>query len=150
MDVRTIRQLAEVMDQYQLGELTLEQNDSKVHLVKRAFSKVAPIPEDFQASEVEQVAVAPANVNAPAATEGYQITSPLVGTFYRRPNEAPDAQEFVTEGSHVMPGTIVCIIEAMKVMNEIKAEKAGTITKVLVENGTPVEFGQPLFELKED
>ena len=150
MDVRTIRQLAEVMDQYQLGELTLEQNDSKVHLVKRAFPKCSPISDELTRPEVETVMAEQANSGVIAAEDYQQITSPLVGTFYRRPNETPDAQEFVTEGSHVMPGTIVCIIEAMKVMNEIKAEKAGTITKVLVENGTPVEFGQPLFELKED
>ena len=149
MDVRTIRQLAEVMDQYQLGELTLEQNDAKVHLVKRTFSGTPVKVEDAQPIDAEVAASASSQANEIQAAEGYQITSPLVGTFYRS-NGTPDAQAFVTEGSHVMPGTIVCIIEAMKVMNEIKAEKAGVITKVLVENGKPVEFGQPLFEVKED
>ena len=115
--------------------------------MKRAFSKCPQVADDIPNAEIETIAAAQPGANIQPA-EACQITSPLVGMFYRRPSE--DAEEFVEEGSHVMPGTIVCIIEAMKVMNEIKAEKAGTITKILVENGTPVEFGQPLFELKED
>ena len=144
MDVRSIRQLAEVMDQFQLEELTLEQNDSKVHLVKRAFSGKAPasvaVPEPLPAAQEERKESTDEN--------SYKITSPLVGTFYRSPGG--DSSDFVSLGSRVEAGTVVCIVEAMKVMNEIKAEKPGVISAILVEDGTPVEFGQVLFELKED
>ena len=150
MDVRTIRQLAEVMDQYQLSELSLEQNEAKVHLVKHAFSGVSAKPSPaVVVPENNAPAAEPAEqMPAEADDKTFQITAPLVGTFYRSANE--EAQEYVVEGAHVEQGSVVCIIEAMKVMNEIKTEKSGTITRVLVENGTPVEFGQALFELKED
>jgi acetyl-CoA carboxylase biotin carboxyl carrier protein len=93
-------------------------------------------------------AAAPAAVPAPApvaAAPAATIDSPLVGTFYASPS--PDAPAFVKEGSKVTPDTTICIIEAMKVMNEIKAEKSGVIRKVLAVNGKPVQFGQPLFEI---
>ena len=90
-------------------------------------------------------AAGPAAVAAPAA-EGAEITSPMVGTFYRKP--APDAPDFVEVGSTVSIGQTICIIEAMKVMNEIKAEKAGTICAVVAEDGTPVQFGDVLFRIK--
>ena len=93
-------------------------------------------------------AAAPAAEAAPAAAQpaGKEIVSPMVGTFYRTPS--PESPSYVEIGTEVTPETVVCIIEAMKVMNEIKAELAGTITEVLVENGKPVQFGQPLFRVK--
>ncbi|MFW6032924.1 MAG: acetyl-CoA carboxylase biotin carboxyl carrier protein, partial [Phycisphaeraceae bacterium] len=87
----------------------------------------------------------PAPAESAAAPTGKTIDSPMVGTFYSSPT--PDAKAFVAVGDTVEPDTVVCIIEAMKVFNEIKAETSGTITKVLVENGQAVEFGQPLFEI---
>ncbi|HKX46443.1 MAG TPA: acetyl-CoA carboxylase biotin carboxyl carrier protein, partial [Planctomycetota bacterium] len=85
---------------------------------------------------------------APAPAAGTQITSPMVGTFYRA--ASPDAEPFVQVGTRVVPDTVLCIIEAMKVMNEIKSEVAGTIVEILVENSDPVEYGQPLFVLRKD
>lgn len=143
MDVKTIKQLAELMGQYNLSELSLEQNDSKLRLTK---AQSVPLPEE---SLPRKAAGAPAAALKPCddvkAEEHDYIKSPLVGTFYR--SSSPDAAAFVTEGSVVAPGTVVCIVEAMKVMNEIKAEKSGVITKVLLDNASPVEYGQPMFEI---
>jgi acetyl-CoA carboxylase biotin carboxyl carrier protein len=110
----------------------------------------APIlaPSPLVAVEGIQAAERPATP-APArsdAEQGVPIPSPMVGTFYRA--ASPEAEPFVAEGSKVAPETVICIIEAMKVMNEIKAERAGQILRVLVENGEPVEFGQPLFLIR--
>ncbi len=121
MDNRRIAQLAQVMSAHDLTELSVETADVK--LVMRRGR------------------VAEAVVAAAAA-----ITSPIVGTFYLAPS--PDAQPFVKPGDKVGPETVVCIVEAMKVMNEVKAEVSGVIRRILVENGTPVEFGQPLFEIE--
>ena len=149
MDIRTIRQLAEVMDQYRIKELTLEQNESKVHLVKNSFSSEPPVPRPVE-TPAEEVAL-PAQPSTPAPVEEekttFEITAPLVGTFFR--SSAPETPALVSEGSHVEPDDVVCIIEALHVMNEIKADRAGTIARILVEDGTPVQFGQPLFELTE-
>ena len=150
MDVRSIRQLAEVMSQYDLLELDLEQNESRVHLVKEGSPSGNPIPcPKVPREETMNSLQATERPSFQESDEScHQIKAPLVGTFCRSSND--DVSEFVTEGSHVEKGDVVCIIEAMKVMNEIKSDKAGTITRVLVEDKTPVEFGQPLFELKED
>lgn len=112
-----------------------------VHFVTSAPAAAAASPAAPAALPAESSAPAP----APAAG-GVEIKSPMVGTFYASP--APDAPPFVTPGQEITPETVVCIIEAMKVMNEIKAEVSGTVAEVCAENGKAVQFGQPLFRLK--
>ncbi|OPZ28752.1 MAG: Biotin carboxyl carrier protein of acetyl-CoA carboxylase [Lentisphaerae bacterium ADurb.BinA184] len=155
MNIDEIGRIAKVMKDYDLSEFSLEGEDVKL-LMKRGgavpvAAAAAPLPVVVSAAGV---GAAPATAPAVAVPESRPaepaavaetIASPLVGTFYRAPS--PDARPFVKEGDRVTAETVVCIVEAMKVMNEVKAEKAGTIRKVLVQNATPVQFGQPLFEL---
>jgi len=161
MDIEMIKSLLELMDDHELQEIVLEEEGRKVKLSKKADEKppqggviamTPPMtPVAPMAAPVLQGAAAgptqPAEPEAPAE-ELVKISAPMVGTFYRTP--APDADPFVDTGDHVEPETVVCIIEAMKVMNEIKAETAGTIVEVLVENGEAIEYGQPLFLVKPD
>jgi acetyl-CoA carboxylase biotin carboxyl carrier protein len=149
MDIEQISRLAELMTENDLSEISLQTADVKLKL-KRGFEPVVAAPMAAPAPVAVHAAAgaaAPAHdaaaddAAAPAAT----IASPIVGTFYAAP--APDAPPFVKVGDTVDADTVVCIVEAMKVMNEIKAEQCGVIRKVLVDNATPVEFGQPLFEI---
>src|SRR5215471_6233744 len=140
------------MKKNSVTEFELEKQDFKIRL-KRGINGVAAIPgsgEDTPVLNYVQPAVAIqaptiTSAQAPAAPPNaeLEIKSPMIGTFYRAPS--PEAAAYVEVGSEVNPETIVCIIEAMKVMNEIKAEAKGTVTQILVENSKPVEFGQPLF-----
>lgn len=149
MDLRKIKSLVELMNENALSEVELEEEGMKVRLRKfGAGGPVLPVP-----SYAPSHAPAPAAPAAPvegkaekAEKPGRIIPSPMVGTFYRAPG--PDAKPFVDAGSPVGKDTVVCIVEAMKVMNEIKAECEGVIEEVLVQNGQAVEFGQPLFRLK--
>ncbi len=150
IDQKTLKQLIRLMVENDLTELDLEDQGEKVKL-KRG-------PGEPGVQYVSAPPVAVANTGAaepalPAAAPPEQedlvaITSPMVGTFYAAPR--PDAKPFVVVGDHVNPDQVVCIIEAMKVFNEIKAETTGTIQKVLVESGQAVEFGQPVFMVKAD
>jgi acetyl-CoA carboxylase biotin carboxyl carrier protein len=144
MSTERIQELLQLMESHELAELELEEGDFKVRLCK-------------QTGPVMQAAALPAPTAPPATTEGVTepapeemegtvIESPIVGTFYRSP--APDADAFVKVGDRVEDETVVCIVEAMKVMNEVKAQTSGSIARILVENGDPVEFGQPLFLVK--
>jgi len=103
-------------------------------------------PAAQPASAPAPAASAPAPAAAPAASGGIEIKSPMVGTFYSSPS--PDSPTFVSVGQEITPDTVICIIEAMKVMNEVKAEVAGTVTEICAENGKPVQFGQVMFRLK--
>jgi len=146
MDVRKITQLAQVMSTHDLAEISIETADLKLSLRRGRFTEIVAAPvrtEALPTAAAAAPAVPPAAASGPAFAA---ITSPIVGTFYLAP--APEAPPFVKPGDKVGPETVVCIVEAMKVMNEIKAEAAGIIRRVLVENGTPVEFGQPLFEIE--
>ena len=142
------------MKKNSVSEFELEKQDFKIRL-KRGGNGVAAIP---QPEETQFVAYSPAvatiptiagvsqaPAQAPNSTEA-DIKSPMIGTFYRAPS--PEAAHYVEVGTEVNPETVVCIIEAMKVMNEIKAEAKGVIAQVLVENAKPVEFGQPLFKIR--
>jgi acetyl-CoA carboxylase biotin carboxyl carrier protein len=152
MNAEEIKRIAAVMQEFELTEFMLESEDMKMAIKRdkpapQVTMSPAPMPPAMPV-----MAPMPSAPPAPAAEEaeeaapmGEAIESPIVGTFYVAP--APDADAFVKVGDEVTADTVVCIVEAMKVMNEIRAEKAGTIKKVLVENATPVEFGQPLFEL---
>lgn len=139
MSVARIKELIDLMNENSLAELELEEGDFKVRLCKQG----AGVPAVCAAPAPLPAASAPA-AGAPAAEAGLvPIKSPIVGTFYASPS--PEADSFVAEGAKVNKETVVCIVEAMKIMNEIKAGVSGTIVKRLVENGEPVEYGQPLF-----
>jgi acetyl-CoA carboxylase biotin carboxyl carrier protein len=142
MDLRKLKTLIDLVSESNISELEITEADGKVRIVKTA--PVAAMPAPVYAAPVAAVAapaVAAAAV-APAFT-GHVVKSPMVGTFYRASN--PGAKPLVDVGQQVKEGQALCIIEAMKIMNEIDSDKAGTISKVLVENGQAVEYGQPLF-----
>ena len=150
-----LRELAELVNEHGFTDFEFENENIRVRLSKQVNAPVFAAPVQ-QAAAPHQAA--PAQVNAaPAASEApspavdedanlYKITSPIVGTFYRSPS--PEKPPYVSEGSTVSPETVVCIVEAMKLMNEIQAETSGEIVKIYVENGQPVEYGQPLFGIK--
>ena len=146
MDIDRIKSVIDLMREHELCEFAIEEKDFKLSLKRGSPAVMMAVPQQMAAAPAAPAAApAPAApAAAPAAAEaGTPITSPLVGTFYRA--GSPDAEPFVTVGSRVSKDTVVCIIEAMKVMNEIKAEASGVIKKILVENATAVQFGQPMF-----
>lgn len=152
-DLKTLKQLVKLMVDNDLSELDMEGEGEKVKLRRRngqpdvqvvAPTQVAPAPVAVQPTVAE---TAPTDQAVAAETPaGKTIDSPMVGTFYASPS--PDAKAFVAAGDKVGPETVVAIVEAMKVFNEIKAEATGTIKRVLIENGQSVEFGTPLFEIE--
>ena len=146
MSVDRIKELLALMDEHDLVELELEEDAFKVRL-KKPGALVTAIPAASPSMPALPPAAPAGSVSAETpdpSDEGLvPITSPIVGTFYRSP--APDADPFVSEGTAVTAETVVCIVEAMKIMNEVKAETKGTIEKILIENGEPVEYGQAMF-----
>ncbi|MBS0448082.1 MAG: acetyl-CoA carboxylase biotin carboxyl carrier protein [Proteobacteria bacterium] len=151
MDLRKLKTLIDLVSESNISELEITEADGKVRIVKAdlsrpAYAVAAPAmpsampPEAMAAPVAATPAVAPA---APPADTGHQVKSPMVGTFYR--SASPGAKAFVEVGSTVKEGEPICIIEAMKIMNEIEADKSGTVARILCENGQAVEFGQPLF-----
>ena len=151
-DVRKIRRLVELMKEHDLSEIDLQQGEVRIQL-RRASAGVQPViaPAPMSHASPPPVVGPPApESDAPMAAEPKSggttlIKSPMVGTFYAAPD--PDSPPFVKIGDHVGPETTVCIVEAMKVFNQIPAELSGRIVAVLAENGEPVEFGQPLFKV---
>jgi acetyl-CoA carboxylase biotin carboxyl carrier protein len=154
MDLRKLKTLIDLVSESNISELEITEAEGKVRIVKAG---VAAAPAQMMAYAVPQgmpppaeaaraAAPAVAEPEAPAAEAGHVVTSPMVGTFYRA--SSPGGKPLVEVGSSVKQGEPVCIIEAMKIMNEIEATHTGTITKVLCENGQPVEFGQPLFVIE--
>jgi acetyl-CoA carboxylase biotin carboxyl carrier protein len=147
-DVKKVRRLVEMMKEHDLAEIDLRQGDQRVRLRRGAEPMISmPAPTAVSAPQPASHAEPPAEKPAVATAGGdlAVVKSPMVGTFYGAPN--PESPPFVKVGDHVGPESIVCIIEAMKVFNEIPAEISGKVTAVLVENGAPVEFGQPLFKV---
>ena len=155
MDLKDIKAIIDLMKKNSISEFELEKQDFKIRLkrggpgingggVAGTAYEETPLLTYAPAPGMGPGAVAVAT--APPSTGELDIKSPMIGTFYRAPS--PEAASYVEVGSEVTPETVVCIIEAMKVMNEIKAEAKGTITQVMVENAKPVEFGQPLFKLR--
>lgn len=144
MDLERIKDVIGLMREHELHEFAIEEKDFKLTLKRGSPLAMMPaVPTSAAAVPAAVAPVAPA-AEAPAADEHLTpIPSPLVGTFYRA--SSPDADPFVAVGSRVNKDTVVCIIEAMKVMNEIKAETSGVIKKILIENATAVQFGQPMF-----
>ena len=148
MDLRKIKTLIDLVSDSGVAELEITEGDDHVRIVNRNTTvAVAPaVAAPVVAAPVAPAPVAapaPAPAAAPAEAAKPTINSPMVGTFYRAPS--PGAKPFVDVGQKVKAGDTVCIIEAMKLLNEIEAETDGVITEILVENGCPVEFGQPLF-----
>ena len=153
MDLKEIRQIIELMKRNDLSLFHLERDGFKIKLRKGVDFEAVPVapvaaPLPVVAAAGPAPAQAPTASDAPAAPAagGTYIASPMVGTFYRSPG--PGEKVFVSVGDSVDENTTVCIIEAMKVMNEIKAEKRGVITRVMVEDATPVQFDSPLFEIQ--
>jgi acetyl-CoA carboxylase biotin carboxyl carrier protein len=148
MNIKDIKQLVKLMTENDLSELNIEEGESKIHL-KRGGAESAVVPVAAAAAPVPSPAAgqpqAPAREEKPA-DDLVDIKSPMVGTFYAA--QSPDGDPYVAVGSAVSEDTVVCIVEAMKVMNEIKAECSGTIADVCVRNTQPVEFGQVLFRVK--
>ncbi len=157
MDIKDIKAIDDLMKKNSMTEFEMEKGDFKIRLQRDAHAgKRSPIPEPVivQAPAVAQAAPAtPAATptatetgSAPAVASGTEVKSPMIGTFYRRPS--PDADPYAEIGTQVEPDTVVCIIEAMKVMNEIKAEASGVITEILIEDTKSVEYGQVLFRIE--
>ena len=150
MDLRKLKKLIDLVQESGIAELEITEGEEKVKIVKGGVVSVsaAPIMAMPAAAPVAAApAAAPAAAEAPdAGPEGHVVKAPMVGTFYRSPS--PDAPAFVEVGSVVREGQALCIVEAMKLMNEIEADCAGTIVEILVENGKPVEFGQKLFKIR--
>ena len=154
VDLKDIKAIIDLMKKNSVSEFELEKQDFKIRLKRGGNGVAGPVAyEDAPVLTYVQPALAPsagaapaAAQPAPAATNEIEIKSPMIGTFYRAPS--PESAPYIEVGAEVNPDTVVCIIEAMKVMNEIKAEAKGVITQVLVENAKPVEFGQPLFKLR--
>ncbi len=158
MDLNYLRRLLRIFDESSASELSIEEEGMSVHMSKP--SAQAPVMMQGYAMPTPAPAAAPAASSAaPAAAasvpsasapadSGHTVTSPIVGTFYRAPS--PDADSFVQVGQHINAGDTLCIVEAMKLMNEIESDVTGTIIKILVENGQPVEYNQPIFLVKPD
>jgi acetyl-CoA carboxylase biotin carboxyl carrier protein len=154
VDLKDIKAIIDLMRKNSISEFELEKEGFKIRL-KRGANGVTPVVQEEGGGLPIMPVVTPTLHTAPGpipvltstpAPPESEIKSPMIGTFYRAPS--PDAAAYVEMGTPVDPDTVVCIIEAMKVMNEIKAEVKGVITQVLVENGKPVEFGQPLFKVR--
>ena len=140
MDLRKLKKLIDLVQESGISELEVTEGEEKVKIVKSggsavAYSAPAPTPAQTPVS-------APPPAATPAAVTGHLVKSPMVGTFYRSPS--PGAKHFVEVGDTVKAGDTICIIEAMKLLNEIESDKDGVIKAILVENGQPVEYGEPL------
>jgi acetyl-CoA carboxylase biotin carboxyl carrier protein len=147
MDLRKLKTLIDLVSDSNVSELEITEAEGTVRIVKSAPAPVAMVTQMAAPMSVAApVAAAPAPVAAPvveAVPTGHTVKSPMVGTFYR--SSSPGAKSFAEVGQQVKEGETICIIEAMKILNEIEADKAGTITKILAENGQAVEYGAPLF-----
>jgi acetyl-CoA carboxylase biotin carboxyl carrier protein len=151
MDIRKVKKLIELLEESGVSEIEIKEGEESVRISRHPTGGAAMIaapmayaaPPPAPAAAPAAAAPAPAK---PAAAPDQAVTAPMVGTFYSAP--APGAKPFVELGSEVKPGDVLCIIEAMKMMNQIESDKAGRVVSVLVKNGDPVEFGQPLFVIE--
>jgi acetyl-CoA carboxylase biotin carboxyl carrier protein len=146
MDLRKLKKLIDLVEESGISELELTEGEEKVRISRAMPPGAAPVAQYVAAPAPAPVAAATAAAPAAApaeALDGKVVKSPMVGTFYRA--ASPDAKAFVDVGSSVNTGDTLCIIEAMKLLNEIESEFSGTIKKIFVENGQPVEYGEPLF-----
>jgi acetyl-CoA carboxylase biotin carboxyl carrier protein len=147
MDLRKLKKLIDLVQESGIAELEITEGEEKVRINRvgspgQPGMMVMPAPASSAAPALATVS-APAAVPAPPEQEGHVVKSPMVGTFYR--SSAPGAKPFIEIGQSINAGETLCIIEAMKLLNEIEADQSGVVKKILVENGQPVEYGQPLF-----
>ena len=148
MDIRKIKKLIELIEESDINELEIKEGEESVRIIRGGQVIAAPTFAAPVASAPAAIAAVPAAAEAPAASnelEGHIQQSPMVGTFYR--SSAPGAKAFVEEGQQVNAGDVLCIVEAMKMMNQIEADKSGTIGAILVADGEPVEFDQPMLTI---
>lgn len=148
MDIRKIKKLIELVEESGVAELEITEGEESVRIHRGPTGVQAPVNYSFAAPAAPQAAPAPAPAAAPvaaepAAPEGHMVKSPMVGTFYRA--SSPTSKAFAEVGQQVKVGDTLCIIEAMKMMNQIESDKAGVVKAILVENQDPVEFDQPMF-----
>jgi len=150
MDIRKVKKLIELLEESDVAEIEIHEGEESVRIsrvgstAQMSIPMAAPYPAAAPAATAPAPASAPATAEAPPKEpEGHIIRSPMVGTFYRAPS--PTSKPFVEVGSEVAAGDTLCIIEAMKILNQIESDKAGKITQILVENGQPVEYNQPLY-----
>ena len=150
MDIRKVKKLIELLEASDVAEIEIKEGEEAVRISRNSTSAPAPVAAPAPAPMPAQPAAAPAAAdNASAAsqpaTTGKLVNSPMVGTFYRSPS--PSSPAFVEVGTHVKVGDVVCIVEAMKMMNQIEADTAGVVEAILVDDGEPVEFDQPLISI---
>ena len=147
MDLARLKEYLELMNRHQLEELEVEENGFRVRLKKKGetIKEMRTVPAGNPAAALSVGASGAPAEPAAGVDEANLIKAPMVGTFYRSAN--PDADPFVEEGDRIDEGKVLCIIEAMKVMNEVKAERSGTVEEIYLPNGDPVEYGQPLFRI---
>jgi len=150
MDIRKVKKLIELLDESNVAEIEIHEGEESVRISRHGsgapqfmLPAAAPAPV---ASAAAPTATATATPSTPEIDDACLARSPMVGTFYRAPS--PGAKSFVEEGQEVKVGDILCIIEAMKILNQIESERAGVIKKIMVENGQPVEYNQPLFVIE--
>ena len=152
MDIRKVKKLIELLEESNIDEIEIKEGEESVRISRNAAPSAVPAPPAY-APPAPPPPAPPAQAPAPAApvaapepaVSGHAVKSPMVGTFYRAP--APSSPNFAEVGQTVKVGDVLCIVEAMKMMNQIEADKAGTVEAILVENGEPVEFDQPLFTI---
>jgi len=146
MDIRKIKKLIELIEDSDVEQLEIKEGEESIKITRRGANVAAPAPIAMPAAAPIQAPIAaPTAIEEPSKAALPSINSPMVGTFYRSPS--PEAAPFVQEGQQVKTGDVLCIVEAMKMMNQIEADRDGTISEILVENGAPVEFDQPLFSI---
>lgn len=146
MDIRKIKKLIELLEESDVAEIEIQEGEESVRISRISQQTVvhaAPVAAAPVAAAAPAPAAAPTEAPAEAVVTGHQVISPMVGTYYSA--ASPGAKPFASVGQSVNVGDTLCIIEAMKLMNQIEADKAGVIKAILVENGQPVEYGQPLF-----
>lgn len=150
MDIRKVKKLIELLEESGIDELEIHEGEESVRISRHSQQAVAPqqyvqAPMAAAPAPAAAPAAAPVAEAAPAEPSGHLVRSPMVGTFYRSPS--PESPAFVEVGQTVKAGDVLCIVEAMKMMNHIEADKSGVIQAILVDNGQPVEFDQPLFSI---
>ncbi|MDD2833558.1 MAG: acetyl-CoA carboxylase biotin carboxyl carrier protein [Methylotenera sp.] len=148
MDLRKLKKLIDLVEESGISELELTEDGEKVRISRNFTSNApaqhyAPVHYAAQQAAPAPAVAAPAAEAAPVVEEGHAVKSPMVGTFYRAPS--PDAKPFAEVGDTVAVGDTLCIVEAMKLLNEIESDKAGVVKKILVDNGQAIEYGEPLF-----
>jgi acetyl-CoA carboxylase biotin carboxyl carrier protein len=153
MDLRKLKTLIDLVSDSNVSELEITEAEGKVRIVKSAGPvpgtpavAYAAAPVATAPAAAAPVLAAPVSEPGPAAAAGHQVKSPMVGTFYR--SASPGAKPFVEVGSVIKEGDTICIVEAMKILNEIECDKSGTVTQILIDNGDAVEYGQPLFVIE--